>query len=388
MRAAFFFLLLALSAAAKQPLLVISVDGLDQRDLDSSSNRIPHIRKLMAEGQAAAGVTGVVPTITWPSHTTLITGVTPAVHGIEWNRMPSGDYPWGVEHLKVRTLLDAAHDAGLKTAVITWPVTVDAPVDYNLPEYFKKRRGGAMDLASIESKAKPRDLVERITKAFPSFPQEWMDDRTRTLAVVYLLKHEHPDLILVHLVDLDSEEHENGPFTREAHAMLEYIDELIGQMMDALPRNAAVALVSDHGFERVDQVVNVARLSPEVRVAGGVALAETPAAATALRAAQAHSDSGVGREISKEEVLRFAPAYAKAAAVFEPAPHTQFSAVKEGPAVSTPKERGEHGFWPTRYQPVFVLWGTQAKAAKLPVIEQTSIAARLAAVAGIAWKQN
>ena len=161
-------------AAAQQPLLVISVDGLDERYLDGSAVKIPHIRKLLREGQWSQGVTGVVPTITWPSHTTMITGVVPEVHGILNNRLPGGDYPWSVKLLRSRTLLDAAHAAGRKTAAVTWTVTVDAPVDFNLPEYFQKRRGGAMDLHSIESKSNPPDLVQRISAMFPSFAQEWM----------------------------------------------------------------------------------------------------------------------------------------------------------------------------------------------------------------------
>ena len=164
----------------------------------------------MREGQYSKGVIGVVPTITWPSHTTMITGVDPVTHGILGNRRPKsdgGDYYWSVTLLKAPTLLEAARKAGLTTAAITWPVTVDAPVNWNLPEYFRRRQGGSMDLESIGSKANPADLVDRIAAEYPSFPQEWMDDRTRTLAVVYLLKHEHPDLMLVHLVDLDSEEH-------------------------------------------------------------------------------------------------------------------------------------------------------------------------------------
>src|SRR5258708_5922364 len=106
-----------------------------------------------------------------------------------------------------QTLLQAVEAAGKTAATITWPVTVNAPAHWNLPEYFHRRRGGSMDLATIGSKSKPPDLVERISKEYPSFPQEWMDDRTRTLAVLYLLKREHPDLLLVHMVDLDSEEH-------------------------------------------------------------------------------------------------------------------------------------------------------------------------------------
>src|SRR5262249_40621966 len=149
--------------------------------------------------------------------------------------------------LKTTTLLDAAHQAGLKTATVTWPVTVGAASDFNLPEYFEKRRGGAMDLKSVSSKANPPDLVDRITGMFPSFHQEWVDDRTRMLAVRYLLKTEHPDLTLVHLVDLDSEEHDNAPYTPEALAILEYTDELIGSVIQDLPRDYTLVVVSDHG---------------------------------------------------------------------------------------------------------------------------------------------
>jgi len=270
------FLLLAGFAHAQtrrragRPLLVISVDGLDYRylrDCDKLGLKIPNLRRLMREGEVTEGIVGVFPTVTWPSHTTLITGVDPRVHGILGNRRPrddGGDYYRDVSLLKTKTLWHAAREAGLKTAAITWPAPVGATIDFNLPEYFQKRRGGAMDLPSIETKATP-GLVEKIAKAFPSFAQEWMDDRTRTLAVVYLLKYERPDLILLRLVDLDAEAHENSPFTREANAVLEYADELIGQRLQAAPPETAVAIVSDHGFERADRVVDVNKLHRHAR---------------------------------------------------------------------------------------------------------------------------
>jgi hypothetical protein len=43
---------------------------------------IPTLRRMMKEGAFADGATGVVPTVTYPSHTTLMTGVWPAQHGI------------------------------------------------------------------------------------------------------------------------------------------------------------------------------------------------------------------------------------------------------------------------------------------------------------------
>ena len=54
-------------------------------------------------------------------------------------------------------------------------------------------------------------LVDEITRAYPSFPQQWVDDRTRALATIFLLRRKHPNLILTHLVDLDSEAHDQGP---------------------------------------------------------------------------------------------------------------------------------------------------------------------------------
>ncbi len=373
-------LLLAILAAgaafARQPLLVISVDGLDQRylaDTDGMKLRIPNIRRLMREGQWSRGIVGVVPTITWPSHTTLISGADPEQHGIRGNRRPAsegGDYYWSAKLLKVRTLLDAARDAGLKTATITWPVTVDAPVDYNLPEYFQRRRGGSMDLRSIGSKASPADLVARIGSMFPSFTQEWMDDRTRTQAVVYLLRTVRPDLILLHLVDLDSEQHDNGPFTREAAAVLEYTDDLIGQMLAALPRGYAVALVSDHGFERVEHEVDLS--GPGVRASGGVAVASTPEAVAGLR-----GKPGVGREIPKDEVARLAPQYASASAVFESAPGYWFT---PNASFDKPHEIGNHGHWPMRFRAVFVLWGPGIPRETLPEFSMKEIAGRLARI--------
>jgi len=103
-------LLLGLGFAAPAPpakkLLVVSVDGLDQRylrDRDRLGLRIPNIRRLLKQGRYAQGVAGVYPTVTWPSHTSLITGVRPDQHGILGNRrgrQEGGDYYWTADLLK------------------------------------------------------------------------------------------------------------------------------------------------------------------------------------------------------------------------------------------------------------------------------------------------
>src|SRR5579863_6007074 len=210
---------------AKQPLVVVSVDGLDNRYLtnaDQMGLKIPNLRRLMREGQLSRGIIGVVPTVTWPSHTTMITGVDPIKHGILANWRPPGEKFLDYSQIKAPTLIGAAHAAGLTIATINWPVTVDAPVDWNIPEYFSTRRGAAQDRRTVESKSKPADLFEKIAQAYPSFPQEWMDDRNRTQAAMYLLQHEKPQFLLIHLADLDSEEHDNAPYTRESARFFRY----------------------------------------------------------------------------------------------------------------------------------------------------------------------
>lgn len=382
-------LLVALSAQARQKLVVVSVDGLDHRylrDRDAMGLRIPNMRRIVNEGAWADGVVGVVPTVTWASHTTLITGVPPREHGIEGNRRPAsqgGDYYWTVDLLKKKTLWQAAREAGLKTAAITWPVTVDAAIDYNLPEYFQRRNGGGMDLHSIEAKG-TKGLVEEIARAHPSFPHEWMDDRSRMLATVFLMKQKQADLILLHFVDHDAEAHERGPFSREAKALVEYTDELIGEILKAAGKTYAVALVSDHGFERTDRVVNIGMklAGARVRVSPSLLVAEDAAAVAAVERLASDPANGIGRRIPSDEVRLHLGRDLFAA--FEPAEHVMFGTGKDK-LETQPQERGNHGLWPGRkdYRSVFALWGAGGKRGREPEMPMTAIAGRLAAVLGL-----
>jgi predicted AlkP superfamily pyrophosphatase or phosphodiesterase len=389
----------AAQQVARRKLLVVSVDGLDWRylhDRDAMHLSIPNFRRLLATSEVADGVIGVFPTITWPSHTSLITGVRPDQHGIEGNRRPKsegGDYYWSTSLIRVPTLLTCAAANRLTTATVTWPVTVDAPVTWNLPEFFHRRDGGSMDLETISTKSTP-GLVDAITKMDPSFPQQWMDDRTRTLAVLYLLKEKQPDLILVHLVDLDSEEHDQGPFTQNTDAILERTDQLLGNILQALPADYDLAVVSDHGFERIDHIANLsvllqhAGVKGSVRSLGGLAVTSDAAVADLLRRSSAEHKDEIGREIPRDELLQYAPDLKDAIAAFEPAPHIMFSfgeATAGGQYLTPPQEKGNHGLWPTLpgYRSVFLLHGSGINPRSIGEIQMLSIKDRLASRLGI-----
>src|SRR5713101_3705700 len=160
---ALFFALVwpAIAQEKAAPLLVvISVDGLRPDYVtaaDAHGAKVPHLRKFLQDGTYAQGVTGVIPTVTYPSHTTLMTGVWPAKHGVLANQTfdplqknHEGWY-WYAEDIRVPTLWDAAAAAGRTTASIQWPVTVGAHVTWNIPEFWR---------ASTEDDAK---LIRAVT---------------------------------------------------------------------------------------------------------------------------------------------------------------------------------------------------------------------------------
>jgi hypothetical protein len=389
---ALLLLLLSISALAERlPLIVISVDGLDHRylrDADKLGLKIPTLRKLIQGGELTQGLIGAVPTVTWPSHTTLITGVPPREHGILGNRRPrseSGDYYWFADMLKVKTLWHATRKAGLKSAAITWPVTVNADIDFNLPEYFRGRDGGSMDYISIFEKATP-GLIEKIERFDPSFRQTWVDDRTRKVATVYLLQHERPDLILLHFVDLDAVAHEAGPFDKEANHTLEVTDGYIAEILAAAPANAVICVLGDHGFERVDRDLNLAAFAQRINAPGklfplgGLVATADPAVASAMRASKL-----LGREVPMAEILKFAPEAAKRKIVtaFEPKRNEGFTGGQATqPLHVPPYEKGNHGWWPglADYRAAFLLYGRgiqRGTKPEMPMEDAAAIFARI-----------
>ena len=114
--------------ATNQHLIIISLDSLGFRDIDEHREELPTLNKLVQGGTWVKKVQGIYPTLTYPSHTTIITGQYPSVHGIVNNtkiqpERRSPDWYWYQKDVKSTTLYDLAHRKGLKTAAFLWPVT-------------------------------------------------------------------------------------------------------------------------------------------------------------------------------------------------------------------------------------------------------------------------
>jgi predicted AlkP superfamily pyrophosphatase or phosphodiesterase len=270
-------LVCAHAAAANGPfsaptVLLISVDGMKPEaviDAPSHGLKAPNLRAFMVDGAYAGGVRGVLPTLTYPSHTTLLTGASPAKHGIFDNttfdpklRNQRGWY-WYAEDIRVPTLWDAAAAAGLKTANIYWPVSVGAKITYNLPQIW--RAGTDDDLKLQRALSTPgleQKLAAELGQRYPGGMAETVaDDEIRARYAIRLLENEHPKFFTVYLTGLDTEEHASGPFSAKSNQTLERLDVLVGALRaaaeKAAPGRATVCVVSDHGFAAIEHDVNL-----------------------------------------------------------------------------------------------------------------------------------
>ena len=97
-------------------------------------------------------------------------------------------------------------------------------------------------------------------------------------------------------------------------------------------------------------------------------------------------DNGTSKALAEQAAQKHAELSKLSGAAFEPAPHVMFGAATDGDARSPSKNKGNHGFWPTRpdYHSIFLLSGPGIKAEALGTIEMVSLENRLEQALGIA----
>jgi predicted AlkP superfamily pyrophosphatase or phosphodiesterase len=381
---------------AVRKLIIISIDGLDSRffrDADRFHIKIPTLRKLAATGLMAE-VVGLAPTLTWPTHAVIATGVPPDQNGVPDNEKPGkpDEHFWFEKDLKVTPIWRAASLQHLKTASIYWPTTVDAHVDFNCPEYWESRAENAISFDEIIPKCTP-GLIERISKWDNSFVAPLWDDAVGIDVMRYLLTHEKLDLIMLHLPELDAEQHETGALSIYSRKILENDDELLGTALQKMAPGTVVAVVSDHGFDTASYAVRpkvmlkAAGLSDAVQVKFGLIAATNLKAAAALRRAIGIKLSGIAREVPMAEVHRLAPAAETRGWVAAFDTPLGFLANEEtrGSAVGAGNHKGVHGLWPTHdaSRAVFILAGPGVKHARLPEISILDEAPTFAEILGV-----
>lgn len=425
-------LLLALGLAFQAPapskpaLLLISIDGLRPDNVieaDRYQLKIPRLRRILREGAHARGVRGVLPTVTYPSHTTLLTGVWPSKHGIYANisfdplGQNAGGWNWYSEDIQAPTLWEVAAKAGMDVGSVSWPVSVGARgVKYLVPEYWRAPGFQQDDEKLVRALSRPPGMMAEIAKTAGEYVDD-LDraeegDRQRTRYAVAIIRMGRPQLMTVHLAALDHLQHAGGPFSKESLATLEQIDGELGELEDAEKAAwpaAAVCVVSDHGFARTDHSLNLMaafvaaglvtmsgdrvtdwRAMPQVE--GGsalVVLKDSGDAATRAKVSDllkrlagdaAHGISGV---FEPGEIAAFG-GWPRAA--FWVDMRINFSVVATGPQVQAHAVNGTHGYAPTHPEMLasFFIAGPGIRAGMdLGEIDMRSVAPTLAKVLGL-----
>ena len=166
--------------------------------------------------------------------------------------------------LKAPALWDVARASRRRTAALSWPVSVGAPIDHNIPEIWNPAVAdpppGFRNACALRHS---RALCGSSPDANANSRQR-RSDQLREAAALYLWNHYQPDLLMVHFVWYDSQAHTFGPASPEALTALESADRAIGKIRDAISSDPAATLValSDHGFVPVERKLRLWWFSP------------------------------------------------------------------------------------------------------------------------------
>ncbi len=258
-------------------VVLVSFDGFRPDYLRRFDTR--HFARLAARGARADGLVTVFPSVTFPGHYSIATGLYPEAHGIVANRFydplrddefdfrddddPGDGSWWGGEPIWV-----TAERQGMVTAAFFFPGT-EADIGGVRPSHWRAYDGGVPN-------------AERTAQV---------------LAWLALPEGERPHLVTLYFSLVDSAGHDLGPDAPGMRRSVEAADRLLGRLLDgvdALPHAARVALVvvSDHGMaapdpERLTVLPDVADLGGVRLVAAGPAMSVhvgEPARSRALRA--------------------------------------------------------------------------------------------------------
>ena len=254
----------AQTPAKDRHVVVISIDGFAAYALRNPEVAVPNVRALMRNGVAAEAMQPANPTVTWPNHTSLVTGVTPAKHSVLYNGAPirGGEgkplrvepYTPKDELVAGETVYDAAFKAGLTTAEVDWVAIEKAStITWPFPEWPSVEEPVVREM--IGKGLVTADEIRGFTKK----EIVWRDE-IWTRAGEHILTTHKPNLLLFHLLTTDSAQHRYGAQSLAGNTALALADARVGRLIEAAKRagiydRTTFIVVSDHGFKTVKRLI-------------------------------------------------------------------------------------------------------------------------------------
>lgn len=279
------------SSVPDRHVIVISIDGLPPAAYmrpEPLGLRVPTLRDMRAHGAYSDGVIPVFPSLTYPIHTSMVTGVQPRTHGIHtnyaWDPHKRNDYGWNwyAESIRAPTIWQVTANSALSTALIHWPVTVGADAEFLVPDFW--RTSTRRDLALTRS-VSTKGLLDRVEQRFPGFYDAYKpwkpSDRSVVEIAIDVFEQATPALMLLHTLEVDSAQHQYGPWSQQAKEKIEEADRQLARLIQAIKSTGRwsqtiLVVVSDHGFAPVSRGIRLAHLFATLDLTPNVSETQPP----------------------------------------------------------------------------------------------------------------
>lgn len=259
---------------AAKHLIVISYDAFSEENWETARS-LPNLSKLIKNGAFSTKLRSVYPTLTYVVHSTLITGVYPDKHGIMHNnhfqpfiKEKDQSWFWFRNEIKVPTIFDAVNERNMSTAGIFWPVTGKASIKYNMPEMAAiKNENQVLKVLKNGNPFFCMSMEMKFGRYRRGIQQPYLDDYT-TLCAIDTIKRKKPNLLLMHLIDLDDAKHKYGTDSIEVNQAITRMDKRLGNIMNVVDEagmkdDTVFLIVGDHGQFNVRSKVHLNNLLKE-----------------------------------------------------------------------------------------------------------------------------
>ncbi len=248
----------------KHRLIIVSLDAVGKRDMEYMLS-LPNFSAVVNNGAFCDNVESVYPSLTYPAHTSIVSGLMPKNSGIVANTklQPNrefADWLYKRKYINGNTIVDEAKKHGYSVAALLWPVMGAAKIDYNLPEVLVTRKYQNQIVACLLN-GTPGYLL-KLNKRFGhirnGISQPELDDFVME-SVRYTIEEHDPDMMLIHLTDVDTTRHKTGADNDKVRAALERHDKRIGMLKEWLSKarpmeDTTLIVLGDHCQRDADRI--------------------------------------------------------------------------------------------------------------------------------------
>ena len=232
--AAFLILVSSASAAPRaQHVFIISIDGGKPAVIAQSS--MPELSRLVTEGGCTWEARTINPSITLPSHTSMLTGVEPRKHKVTWNTWKPG-----AGTVQVPTVFSIAKEAGFSTAMFVGKEKFKHLLVPNSVDHFEFDEAmGSAVVTSVVGDSKPRKTSTVSAKIVAA-------------SAASHIRNAKPDLCFIHFTDPDDAGHKHGWGSPQQIKAFADVDQALAQVTLAirdagLAKSSVLIITADHG---------------------------------------------------------------------------------------------------------------------------------------------